>query len=397
MQWLSSTEWFGDSHCLHGMVRLGVVGQGKEIHPPLFQPLTMKSSMAIQSVSLKELPVILSVMYRVNKPIFLWGKSGAAKSTSVHNFVERMRRSDYPDFGFVDLRASQLDPVDTRGLPSVDKEKHIAEWIPFDVFPIEERDGKHGIVLLEEFNSAAPTVQTSFYEFLFDRRIGKYNLPDGWRVWACGNRDEDGGVTFQVPSPNANRFAQHILVEPTIEDYISNAQKTGIRLDVMAFLRWRPELLFTYDPQNPCLTFCTLRTWDYLSHICNAWESDGRDLKDPLFLICAQNCLGEGAGVEFYGFLDYYRKLPNLDELIRDPENAQVYSSSDAHLNWAVVCGLYSKADKKNAGQIIKYAMRMPPEFSVVLVQDCMADVEGFTECPEMAEWSMKFQDVILD
>ena len=352
--------------------------------------------MTIQSVSLKELPGILAIMYRVNKPIFLWGKSGAAKSTSVHYFVNEMREKHDPRFGFIDLRASQLDPVDTRGLPSVDKERGVAQWLPFDVFPEVERDGESGIVLLEEFNSAPPSVQTSFYEFLFDRRIGKYELPDGWRVWACGNRDEDGGVTFQVPSPNANRFAQHILVEPTVEDYIENAQRTGIRLEVMAFLRWRNELLFTYDPANPVLNFATLRSWDNLSAICDAFEKEKGTLKDPLFLTCAQNCVGEGAGIEFYGFLDYFQKLPDLDSIIQDPEKAEVFSISDAHINWAIVCGLFEKADSKNAGQIIRYAMRMPPEFSVVLIRDCIDNVDDFINCPEFSEWTLKHQDVLV-
>ena len=105
--------------------------------------------MTIQSVSLKELPSILSIMYRVNKPIFLWGKSGAAKSTSVHYFVNRMREGYDENFGFIDLRASQLDPVDTRGLPSVDKEKGIAQWLPFDVFPEVEREGDSVRVVLD--------------------------------------------------------------------------------------------------------------------------------------------------------------------------------------------------------------------------------------------------------
>ena len=352
--------------------------------------------MTIQSISLRDIPSILSVMYRVNKPIFLWGKSGAAKSTSVHYFVERMRKKYDGDFGFIDLRASQLDPVDTRGLPSVNKEKGLAEWLPFDVFPDVERDGANGVVLLEEFNSAAPTVQTSFYEFLFDRRIGKYELPPGWRVWACGNRDEDGGVTFQVPSPNANRFAQHILVEPTVEDYVSHAQKTGIRLEVMAFLRWRPELLFTYDPTSPELAFATMRSWDNLSTICDAWEEEYGELTIPLFLRCAQNCVGEGTGTEFYGFLDYFEKLPDLDGIIANPKDAPVFPSSDAHINWAIVCGLYQKATSRNAGAILQYAMKLPPEFSAVLVRDCIQSVEGFTNCPEFSEWSMKYQDVLL-
>jgi hypothetical protein len=60
------------------------------------------------------------------------------------------------------------------------------------------------------------------------------------------------------------------------------------------------------------------------------------------------------------------------------------------------VCGLYQKADNKNAGQILKYSMRMPPEFATVLIRDCIQDIDGFTNCPEFSDWSMKFQDLLL-
>ena len=349
----------------------------------------------MQSMTLEQVKTVLPSLFTTRKPVFFWGGSGTAKSTTCHLFVDDKREVN-PEFGMIDLRASQLDPVDVRGMPYVNVDTKVSSWCPFDVFPNEERDGKFGLLLLEELNSALPAVLASLYELLFDRRIGNYKLPDGWAVWALGNRDSDNGVTYQVPSPVANRFANHILVEPTVDDFCSHGFKTGCRLEVMAFLRWRPELMMTYDSQNPDVTFASMRTWTYVSDLMKAWESEGKKFSDPLFLSLAQNCVGEGAGVEFVGFLDYYKKLPDLDDIIRSPETAVVYDMSEAHLNWAIICGLFNKAEDKNAGQIIKYAMRLPAEFSVVLMRDCTRDIAGFTECPEFIEWSRMHSSTIL-
>ncbi len=346
-------------------------------------------------MTLEQVKTVLPSLFTTRKPVFFWGGSGTAKSTTCHLFVDDKREVN-PEFGMIDLRASQLDPVDVRGMPYVNVDTKVSSWCPFDVFPNEERDGKFGLLLLEELNSALPAVLASLYELLFDRRIGNYKLPDGWAVWALGNRDSDNGVTYQVPSPVANRFANHILVEPTVDDFCSHGFKTGCRLEVMAFLRWRPELMMTYDSQNPDVTFASMRTWTYVSDLMKAWESEGKKFSDPLFLSLAQNCVGEGAGVEFVGFLDYYKKLPDLDDIIRSPETAVVYDMSEAHLNWAIICGLFNKAEDKNAGQIIKYAMRLPAEFSVVLMRDCTRDIAGFTECPEFIEWSRMHSSTIL-
>ncbi len=349
----------------------------------------------MQSMTLEQVRTVLPSLYATRKPVFFWGGSGAAKSTTCHLFVDD-KRGVNPEFGMIDLRASQLDPVDVRGMPYVNVDTRVSSWCPFDVFPDEDRDGKFGLLLLEELNSALPAVLASLYELLFDRRIGNYKLPDGWAVWALGNRDSDNGVTYQVPGPVANRFANHILVEPTVDDFCSHGFKTGCRLEVMAFLRWRPELMMTYDSQNPSVTFASMRTWTYVSELMKAWESEGKKFGDPLFLSMIQNCVGEGAGVEFVGFLDYYKKLPDLDDLIKSPDTAPVYEMKDAHLNWAIVCGLFNKAEDKNAGQIIKYAMRLPAEFSVVLMRDCTSNIDGFTECPEFLEWSTMHSKTIL-
>ena len=146
--------------------------------------------------------------------------------------------------------------------------------------------------------------------------------------------------------------------------------------------------MMTFDHKDPDVTFGSMRTWKYVSDLMKSWEEENNKFSDHLFLPLTQNCVGEGPGVEFVGFLDYYNKLPDLDGIIRDPENAEVFPSKDAHLNWAVICGLYNKATDKNAGQIIKYAMRLPAEFSVVLMRDCTSNIEGFTECPEYLSWA---------
>ena len=40
--------------------------------------------------------------------------------------------------------------------------------------------------------------------------------------------------------------------------------------------------------------------------------------------------------------------------------------------------------------------MRMPPEFSVVLIRDCIDNVDDFINCPEFSEWTLKHQDVLV-
>ena len=50
-----------------------------------------------------------------------------------------------------------------------------------------------------------------------------------------------------MPSPLANRFT-HYEIEANLDDWVSWAHACGIDPRVIAFLRFRPDLLFDFDP-----------------------------------------------------------------------------------------------------------------------------------------------------
>jgi len=72
-------------------------------------------------------------------------------------------------------------------------------------------------------------------------------VPDGWVIFAAGNRQGDRGVTYAMPAPLANRFT-HYEVEVNLDDWIGWAHSEDIDSRVIAFLRFRPDLLFSFDP-----------------------------------------------------------------------------------------------------------------------------------------------------
>jgi MoxR-like ATPase len=80
----------------------------------------------------------------------------------------------------IDIRAILLDPVDLRGLPTVEQGR-VAWAIPAFL----PEDGA-GILSVDELNAAPPLVQAACYQLVLDRALGEYRLPDGWTVFAAG-------------------------------------------------------------------------------------------------------------------------------------------------------------------------------------------------------------------
>jgi hypothetical protein len=123
----------------------------------------------------------------------IWGAPGIGKSSIVAQVAKEHK------IDFVDVRLSQLAPTDLRGLPVA--EDGISKWYPPEFLPHSGR----GILFLDELNMAPPAMQGMAQQLILDRRVGSYVVPEGWYVWAAGNRKEDRAAVLicRLPSPIA--------------------------------------------------------------------------------------------------------------------------------------------------------------------------------------------------
>ncbi len=99
---------------------------------------------------------------------------------------------------------------------------------------------------LDELNAAPAMVQASCYQLVLDRKLGEYTLPDGWAIIAAGNRDSDRAATTRMPTPLRNRFV-HLDFEADLQEWSEWAIQANVRPEIIAFLRFRPELLSQFD------------------------------------------------------------------------------------------------------------------------------------------------------
>ena len=195
----------------------------------------------------KYLEKLVKVAYNKKKPLFVWGTTGIGKSQTVKKMAQQIAKEkglEYNEnvrdinnerkFSVVDLRASQLDPSDLRGLPRLDGET--TRWLPPNWLP----KASHGILFPDEMNLAPPSVQSAFYQLILDRRLGDYVLPDGWSIIAAGNRMEDRAAIFEMAAPLQNRFMHIELGVPSKEDWTEWAINNGVDTKVITFLTSSP-------------------------------------------------------------------------------------------------------------------------------------------------------------
>jgi len=331
----------------------------------------------------------LSTSQSHHTPVMLWGPPGIGKSQIVSQVAAN---NDVP---VIDIRLSQIEPSDLRGIPFRSEDKVI--WAVPDMLPNKKSHGEKGILFLDEINTAPPSVSAAAYQLILDRKLGNYELPDHWAIFAAGNRQGDRGVTYTMPAPLANRFS-HFEIDTHLDDWVAWAYQQNIDERIIAFLRFRPELLFDFDASINPVAFPTPRSWEYAHRALKKFES-----KPRLLLGSLQACVGEVAGVEVQAFIEHYENLPDIDAIIRG-ESVEVPKKID--LQYAVASALVGRAIREkntdNAaathGNILNYALQFPQrEMGVMLVSDMHRAIgRSLFQVPEFNQWANQIADLML-
>ena len=309
-------------------------------------------------------------------PLLIHGKPGVGKSALVKSVAAEYKME------LRDIRAALLDPVDVMGVPVPDRETRETNWFTPELWPSK---GK-GILFLDELPQATVAVQKALSQLVLDRTIGtSYKLPKGWRILAAGNYTTDRAGAGELLSQMKNRFI-HVDYETDMTEWINFALKANIMPEIIAFIRYRPELLHDMDVTKNA--FPTPRSWEFASDILKAKPS--REIEYQLLI----GTIGEGAAAELLGFLKIFRTLPDPDHILLDPMNAEV--PEDPATLYALTGALASRASESNFERIVQYSKRIKPEFSVLMVRDSVTKCPEATKTIAFVNWASENHKVII-
>ncbi len=336
------------------------------------------------------------------QPIFFWGPPGIGKSAVPREICKDRNLT------LVDIRMSLLDPTDLRGIPAVvdikcdvcnasGGEGHtcqacggtgmrtVAKWLEPSMLP---KNGK-GIMFLDELTSAPPLQQASAYQLTLDRRIGEYEVPEGFYIIAAGNNLTDRAVVYPMSTALRNRFT-HINFEYNLDDWLRWAGDNQINPYIIAFLTWRGgELLFNFKPEATDKAFATPRSWEFASRVLSRFDpSIQREMLD--------GTIGAGAAAEFLGFLRLQEQIPSIQEIFAGKD----IIPKDIGLKYALISALVSHCEKPaQYDRLLNYSMAtgLPKEFSVLLAKLLISkNTKLTTTQPTYSKWAKAHQDVLL-
>ena len=319
--------------------------------------------------------------------VMLWGPPGVGKSQAVRQIGREIEKSTGKKVSITDVRLLLFNPIDLRGIPTANADKTLAVWLKPQIFQMDPSNDVINILFLDEISAAPQSVQAAAYQITLDRVVGEHKLPELCIVIAAGNRTTDRSVAFKMPKALANRLL-HIEVEGDFVSWKEWAIRNGINDKVVGFLSFRPLYLMAFNSSNDDLAFATPRSWEMVSNILNQVDND----IDKMYSLIA-GIIGTGTAIEFRTWAKVYKELPDVKDIF-DGKTPSLPKSTDALYALCTSMTAYAREHLNDLGLIansIRYADKMPPDFSAMLLKDYMCLEPDYRlklmKIPEFSAW----------
>lgn len=281
------------------------------------------------------------------------------------------------------------DPTDASGIPFPDREGTHARRLPIGQLNDVLTARKPTVWVLDDLGQAPPATQAAYMQALLARRIGDEAIPDCVSIVACTNRTTDRAGVHTLLEPVKSRFVTIVTVEPDFEDWRTWALKQkDFPFELIGFVQLRQDCLRDFKPTGSMENTCSPRTLHSVAKLMQA--------KVPAHLEyeAFSGAIGSGRAAELRGYLQVYRNLPDLDDIVRNPKKAEVPEKPDVRCALAV--GLANIACEKNFGAICTYAGRLPEDYDVLCVTMALRKVPALITTKAAEDWAEKHPEVVF-
>lgn len=337
------------------------------------------SRLIVQKLPMKTMPSVM-----------LWGAPGVGKSQAIRQIAGEIERGTGKTVCVTDVRLLLFNPIDLRGIPTSNADKTLAVWLKPKIFQMDGSEEIVNILFLDELSAAPQSVQAAAYQIVLDRMVGEHTLPENCIVIAAGNRTTDRSVAFKMPKALANRLL-HIQVAVSFRDWKEWAIQSGVNDKVLGFLSFRQDDLMGFDPTSEDLAFATPRSWEMVSNILNYIDGNVETAYPMIAGI-----VGTGAALEFRTWTRVYRQMPNIEDIFNG-KTPGLPADTDALYALTASMTAYAREHRNDMEKIansIRYADRMPPDFSAVLMRKYLYLEKNYREklmtIPAFTQWLRK-------
>jgi hypothetical protein len=310
----------------------------------------------------KQLTAFLSRAIPARLPVLITGAPGIGKSDLVAQAASNAKAN------LILSHPAVADPTDAKGLPWPVPGSDHATFLPFGELYQAMKATEPTVWFLDDLGQASPAVQASFMQLLLARRVNGHALPECVSFVAATNRRTDRAGVTGILEPVKSRFASIVELEPNLDDWCGWAMQANIPHTLIAFLRYKPDLLSDFKPSADLTNCPSPRTWSHVAKL------EALNLPASIESTVFGGAVGAGAAVEYMAFRQMAGSLQTAEQIIADPTRAAIPTKPDQL--FATSVGLAAKANEKNFGKVVIYAERMYAgrlgEYAALIMRDAM-------------------------
>lgn len=242
------------------------------------------------------------------------------------------------------------DPTDYKGMPCVVDGK--AMFLPFgDLERLIDAD-RLTVCFADDIGQAPASVQAALMQLLLAREINGKKISDEVCFIAATNRRQDKAGVTGLLEPVKSRFHTIVGLQVDVDDWSKWAIKNNMPHDLIAFVRFKPDMLNNFTPSKDLVNCPCPRTVTAVG----GWLNLGVDN----FKVLA-GAAGSGFAAEFLAFRDLVRTMPNPDQVLMNPDKAIV--PDNPAVLYALSTALAYRATENNVDNMHHYLGRVPREF----------------------------------
>lgn len=350
------------------------------------------------SCNIKQLGQHLKQVLNANLVPLITSSPGLGKSSLAKQLAKEA------NLKLIDERLAQCDPVDLKGFPRLEGDQ--ATYVPMDTFPIastplpKDKNGNNmggWLLFLDELTGAPLSVQLAAYKIILDRQVGNHDLhPNVW-IMAAGNKITDNAVVQKMSTALQSRLV-HFELKSDLKCWNEWAMRNDFDPRILAYLAFRPEMFYKFNPQHNDNTFPCPRTWEFVNKLINKKQHfDHLNMQDHLAILAGT--IGKGGATEFITYCQIWKDLPDIGRILNNPKVEGQKLSTEPNILYAVSALVASNINGSNADKLFDFIEYLPKEFQIICMQMALSDSRKTGELqahPALQNWLNKNMDSLI-
>jgi hypothetical protein len=303
------------------------------------------------------------------KAVVLRGKPGCGKTHMGYAIADAI---GIPPERVIITHPARRNPINYMGLPDVRGDKMV--WIePEELHTLSEGPA---VFVIDEVGQCSPIMSNTVGSFLHDRGINKIKLHDDVCVIATTNNAEDRAGSKELLTHLGNR-GMLLDVEYTKDDFIPYGIERGLDPIGLAYLEYRPQHMFDFDPARPINA--TARSWEYALQV-------NPNQPAANYIAALSGILPEGIAMEYIGFRKVADRMPDPQECRAHPTSVDV--PTEAQVQYALVSNfIVTTNDGDTFERTMRYMLRMSLEMQTLYISHVLKRVPEANDSPVYTKW----------